>query len=142
MQVDFYKAKRRFVSDPPSLLCALASQCVDGGQTIAWLVDDMAAATGLDERLWQIPPDSFLPHHIAGTDGDGDEDLRCPLLIVVNAPPPAARPVVINQRQQAVKARVERVIELILPDATNTAAARARWAQYKKQGIEPRLVEV
>ncbi len=138
MQVDFYQAKRRFVSDPPSLLCALASQCLDSGQTIAWLVDDMAAATELDERLWQIPPDSFLPHHIAGAADDPD----CPLLIIVDGDPPAARPVVINQRHQAVTARVERIIELILPDDASTAAARTRWAQYKKQGIEPRLVEV
>lgn len=138
MQVDFYKAVERFVSDPPSLLCGLASQCLDAGQRIAWLVDDLTAANELDERLWQVPSDSFLPHHIAGA----EDDLDCPLLIVVDGPVPMDRPVVINQRRQAVAAAVDRVIELIQPDPVSTTAARARWKQYKQAGIEPRLVEV
>jgi DNA polymerase-3 subunit chi len=137
VRVDFYKALKRFAGDPPALLCAVAAKCLDGGDRLAWLVDDAASAAEVDERLWQLPPDSFLPHHIAGAADDAD----CPLLIVIGGTP-SDRPILINQRRKPVDIMVERVIELIPPDPAGTVAARERWRDYARRGITPTLVEV
>ena len=138
MQVRFYQPENRFADDPQACLLGLVSQCFERGERVAWLVDDSAAAALVERRLWETPADSFIPHQIAGQ----DDDRACPVLILPSPQAPEARPVVINQRGEAVTTPVERVLELIPADPTGQQQARQRWRAYQARGIKPELVRL
>ena len=138
MRVDFYKPVKRYVNDPQALLAYLAGRCQEQQQPALWLVASETAAEALDQYLWELPEDSFLPHQICGD----EDDALCPLLVVAPGMRTRPRAVIINQRPEAVAVSVERVIELIPNDPQGTADARTRWRDYAARGITPSLVEV
>ncbi len=138
MRVDFYQPVQRFVDDPQGLLASLAQKCLAQHQPALWLVRDLAAAEALDAYLWEQPEDAFLPHQICGDEDDG----QCPLLIVAPGMRTKPRPVIFNDRDDAVAINVERVIELIPADPAGKSSARARWRSYVERGITPQRVEV
>ncbi len=138
MRIDFYKPVKRYLADPQALLALLAAKCFEQGTPALWLVASQQAAEELDQYLWERPEDSFLPHQICGD----PDDAECPLLIVPPGVRTRPRGVIFNHRVEAVPIDVERVIELIPPDASGTSSARARWKDYASRGHEPSLVEV
>ncbi|GIT90431.1 DNA polymerase III subunit chi [Jannaschia pagri] len=72
--VYFYHLTRRSVVDT---LGALLPRCLSQGWRVAVRCGDPARIAWLDEKLWLGPPDSFLPHGVAG----GDYDARQPILL-------------------------------------------------------------
>lgn len=138
MRVRFYQPERRFADDPQACLHGLASQAFEQGERVAWLVEDRAAAAVLDKRLWELPPDSFIPHQIAGQ----DDDPHCPVLILPAPLTAGDRGVLINQRRTAVSGPATTVIELIPADPAGIKAARARWRDYQARGLTPELIKL
>ena len=73
------------------------------------LARDAGQAEALDELLWDMGDDAYIPHQVAG---DEEDDLT-PVLI---APPEIDAPLralVINLRDAAVTGTVERVLEVV-----------------------------
>lgn len=138
MRVCFYQPERRFADDPQACLHGLASQAFEQGERLGWLVEDPAAAAALDKRLWELPPDSFIPHQIAGQ----ADDRHCPVLILPAPQTASDRSVLINQRRAAVSGTARTVIELIPADPAGIKAARERWRDYQARGITPELIKL
>ena len=81
-RADFYLiAKPRFREEPLRLVCELARKAYDANHWTLVLARDAAQAEALDELLWDMGDDAYIPHQIAGTD---EEDELTPVLI---APP-------------------------------------------------------
>jgi len=133
-RADFYLiAKPRFREEPLRLVCELARKAYDANHWTLVLARDAAQAEALDELLWDMGDDAYIPHQIAGTD---DEDELTPVLIAAPETDAPLRPLVINLRDGAVAGDFERVLEVVPADESARGPLRERWTQYKSRGLE------
>ena len=132
-RADFYLiAKPRFRDEPLRLVCELVRKAWAGNLWTLVLARDAEQAEQLDELLWDMGDDAYIPHQVAGD----EEDELTPVLI---APPEIDAPlraIVINLRDNAVAGTVERVLEVVPADESARAPLRERWKQYKARGFE------
>ena len=133
-RADFYLiAKPRFRAEPLRLVCELARKAHDAGIWTLILARDAQRAELLDDLLWDMGEDAYIPHQIAGQDSDEDE------AAVLIAPPDIdapLRPIVINLRDGAVEGAVERVLEVVPADESARGPLRERWKQYQARGFD------
>jgi DNA polymerase-3 subunit chi len=133
-RADFYLiAKPRFREEPLRLVCELARKAHDAGQWTLVLARDAAQAELLDDLLWDMGEDAYIPHQIAGADLEEEE------AAVLIAPPEVdapLRPLVINLRDAAVDGGFERVLEVVPADESARGPLRERWKQYQARGLD------
>ncbi len=132
-RADFYLiAKPRFREDPLRLVAELARRAFASGQPSLILARSAAQAETLDELLWSLDDDAFLPHQIAGD----DDDAITPILIVPPGLTTPDRPLVINLRETCAPGLFERVLEVVPAEEAERAGSRERWRSYKQAGFE------
>jgi len=133
-RADFYLiAKPRFRAEPLRLVCELARKAYESGQWTLVLARDAAQAEQLDDLLWDMGDDAYIPHQIAGADIEEEE------AAVLIAPPGVdapLRPLVINLRDAPVDGGFERVLEVVPADDSARGPLRERWKQYQARGLE------
>ena len=133
-RADFYLiARPRFRDDPLRLVAELARKAYDSGQWTLVLARDQAQAEAIDDQLWDMGDDVFIPHQIAGD----EEDDECPVLIAAPDADVPARPLLINLRDAAPTGSFDRVLEVVPADPAAREPLRERWKQYRARGIEP-----
>lgn len=140
MRADFYLiAKPRFREEPLRLVCELARKCHDAGEAqdryTLILARDRAQAERINEMLFDMGEDVFLPNQIAGDDSPEDDETT-PILIATPDADVPMRAFVINLRDAAVGEGFERVLEVVPADPSAREPLRERWRQYKARGIE------
>jgi DNA polymerase III subunit chi len=132
MRADFYLiAKPRFRDAPLRLVCELVRKAYEADQWTLVLARDRAQAEQLDDLLWDMGDDAYIPHQIAGD----DEDELTPVVIAppeVDAP---LRPLVVNLRDAAVDGAFERVLEVVPADDSARGPLRERWKHYQARGL-------
>ena len=132
-RADFYLiAKERFREEPLRLVCELARKAFDANLWTLVLARDADQAEALDEMLWDMGDDAYIPHQIAGD----EEDELTPVLIASPDTDAPLRPLVINLRDDAVEGNFERVLEVVPADDSAREPLRERWKQYKARGME------
>ena len=133
-RADFYLiAKPRFRAEPLRLVCELARKAHDAGLWTLVLARDAAQAEQLDDLLWDMGDDVYIPHQIAGADDDEEE---AAVLIATPDTDAPMRSLVINLRDAAVEGSFERVLEVVPADESARGPLRERWKQYKARGFE------
>jgi len=132
-RADFYLiAKPRFRAEPLRLVCELVRKAYAAELWILILARDTAQAEALDDLLWDMGDDTYLPHQIAGRD---EEDDATPILIAEPAFNAPLRPLVINLRDTPVTGDFERVLEVVPADPDARAPLRERWRHYQNAGF-------
>jgi DNA polymerase-3 subunit chi len=133
-RADFYLVTTpRFREQPLRLVCELARKAHAAGLPTLILARDDAQAETLDDLLWDMGEDAYIPHQIAGLDEDEDE---ADVLIAGPAADVALRPLVINLRDAAVAGTFDRVLEVVPADESARGPLRERWKQYQSRGFE------
>jgi len=132
-RADFYLiAKPRFRDQPLRLVCELVRKAYAAQLWCLILARDSAQAEDLDDLLWDMGEDTYLPHQIAGRD---EEDELTPTLIAEPAFDAPLRPLVINLRDTPVTGNVERVLEVVPADPAARGPLRQRWKHYQSAGF-------
>ena len=133
-RADFYLiAKPRFRDQPLRLVCELARKACDAGQWTLVLARDQAQAEAIDDLLWDMGDEVYIPHQIAGAEIEEDE---AQVLIASPEADAPMRPLVINLRDAPVDGGVERVLEVVPADESARGPLRERWKQYQARGFE------
>ena len=133
-RADFYLITTpRFREEPLRLVCELARKACDAGLPTLVLVRSREQAETLDDLLWDMGDDVFIPHQIAGAEDDEDE---ADVLIAAPEADAALRPLVINLRDAAVEGAFDRVLEVVPADESARGPLRERWKQYQARGLE------
>lgn len=140
-QVDFYvlhtdapAARREFVA-------RLLGKIQQLGKT-AWVaVADMEEARLMDRLLWEVPPESFLPHNLVGLDGSQLEAASFQECAVLISPQAQAQPlpaVYINLRQELPPqhGELQRLVEVVIQEPSVLSASRRNYRFYREQGYE------
>ena len=132
-RADFYLiAKDRFKAEPLQLVCELVRKAYEANLWTLVLARDAAQAEQIDELLWDMGDEAFIPHQLAGD----DEDDVSPVLIATPDIDAAMRALVINLRDAAVEGNFERVLEVVPADDAARAPLRERWTRYKARGLD------
>jgi DNA polymerase-3 subunit chi len=132
-RADFYLiARERFREEPLQLVCELVRKAHDANLWTLVLARDAEQAEALDEMLWDMGDDAYIPHQIAGD----EEDALTPVLIATPDIDAPMRPLVINLRDDAVEGSFERVLEVVPADDSAREPLRERWKQYKARGLD------
>ena len=128
MQVDFYQLGR----DPlPQVVCSIATRVLAGGGRLLIVTGDEAQAAALDQQLWTVSPDSFLPHGRAGADQ--------PVLIAPDcgAANGARHVALVDGRWRDEATGFDRAFHFF--DDGSIEAARAAWRSLNaREDVEPR----
>lgn len=133
-RADFYLVTTpRFRAEPLRLVCELTRKAVDAGVPTLVLARTQAQAEALDDLLWDMGDEVYIPHQIAGTEDDEDE---AEVLIAPPGVDAALRPLVINLRDAAVEGPFDRVLEVVPADESARGPLRERWKQYQARGLE------
>lgn len=133
-RADFYLiAKPRFQAEPLRLVCELARKAYDANLWTLILARDPQQAEALDDLLWDMGEDAYLPHQIAGSD---EEDDLTPILIAAPQTDAPMRQLIINLRDAPVAGDFERVLEVVPADASARGPLRERWKHYQTRGLE------
>lgn len=99
------------------------------------LVKEEAKLRTLDNVLWTYSSPKFLPH---GTEKDGQAEKQ-PIFLTQKEENPnkAEMLVLVDGQEPAFLPQFSRVLDVFDGwDETQLAAARARWAKYKQQGLK------
>ncbi|MFC0676903.1 DNA polymerase III subunit chi [Lysobacter korlensis] len=133
-RADFYLITTpRFREQPLRLVCELVRKAHAAGLPTLILARDDAQAEALDDLLWDMGEDAYIPHQIAGLDEDEDE---ADVLIAGPSADAPMRPLVINLRDAAVQGSFDRVLEVVPADESARGPLRERWKQYQARGLE------
>jgi DNA polymerase-3 subunit chi len=133
-RADFYLiAKPRFREQPLRLVCELVRKAYEADMPLLVLARDDAQAEELDDLLWDMGEDVYIPHQIAGREEDDD---IVPVLVVAPQTDMPMRPLVINLRDAPVAGDFERVLEVVPADESARGPLRERWKHYKALGLE------
>ena len=133
-RADFYLITTpRFRSEPLRLVCELARKAFDAGLPTLVLARSQEQAEALDDLLWDMGDEVYIPHQIAGADEDEEE---AEVLIAGPDVDAALRPLVINLRDAAVEGAFDRVLEVVPADESARGPLRERWKQYQARGLE------
>ena len=140
MRADFYLiAKPRFRDNPLLLVCELARKCYEAGEAqeryTLILARDRAQAEAINDQLFDMGEDVFLPNQIAGDESDQDDDAT-PILIATPDADPPMRAFVINLRDAPVEGEFQRVLEVVPADPSARGPLRERWKQYQARGLQ------
>lgn len=121
--------------DPLALARELLARALASGCRIAVRMPDAASAAAFDRQLWVADPGSFLPHVMAssalaeetpvvlGTAGEGERWPHHDILFnLANDVPPAYR-------------QFRQLVEIVGCSEADKQPARARWLQYKREGV-------
>ena len=133
-RADFYLVTTpRFRNEPLRLVCELARKAFDAGLPTLVLARSQEQAEALDDLLWDMGDEVYIPHQIAGAEEDEEE---AEVLIAAPDVDAALRPLVINLRDAAVEGAFDRVLEVVPADESARGPLRERWKQYQARGLE------
>jgi DNA polymerase-3 subunit chi len=134
-RISFYVLKSIEPEQRQAFACRLAEKVYHQGQQVYIHTENAAQSAALNDALWAIRPDSFVPHEEIVPNADTNS----PVLIGHNeATPPRLMDVLINltDQQPLFFSQFERVAEIIDDNAPVKQAGRERFQFYKQRGYE------
>jgi len=135
-QVDFFV----LAGDDPSArrlyTCRLAEKAWKAGHKVFIRASDTTEAALLDELLWTFRQGSFVPHALAGNQGD---DPLVPVLIGVSQAPEGFHDFLINLAADIPPdwRHFQRIAEIVDADPGVRQAGRDKYRSYQSQDIKP-----
>lgn len=130
-QVTFYLMSERDdeqASAVERLACQLAADSWGAGHIYLHCTDE-AQALRLDELLWQLPPDRFVPHQLQGETG------QAPVEIGHQSPKRRyARLINLAEQTPLFAGHFAQVVDFVPTDETQKQQARERYKHYRQAG--------
>jgi DNA polymerase-3 subunit chi len=128
-RIDFHSG----VPNKLAYACRLVRKARASGCNIVLFAGDSRQMAELDDALWTVSEQDFLPHVMAGN----PLATRTPIILVQDAQTEVPHhEVLINLSDQTPDyfARFERLIEVVSADAADAEAGRDRYRHYKQRG--------
>ncbi|GAB4299253.1 MAG: DNA polymerase III subunit chi [Methylophaga sp.] len=134
-RISFYVLKSIEPEQRQAFACRLAEKIYHQGQQVYIHTGNAAQSAALDEALWAIRPDSFVPHEQVQSDSD---NLSPVLIGHLESAPPRLMDVLINlsDQQPLFFSQFERVAEILDDNEPVKQAGRQRYQFYKQRGYE------
>jgi DNA polymerase-3 subunit chi len=141
-RVDFYVLAGNDERERLKFACRVVDKAFEAEQRVLVWLDDANAVKTFDDLLWTFAQDSFVPHEPLGAESDWEASpvlLSCPGArggtLLERAPPD----VIVNLAASLPGGRqtARQVIEVIDAEPARRDAGRARFRQYRAEGVAP-----
>lgn len=127
-QADFYILSANTSHAREGFLIKLLGKIQSKGLRVLILVDNEVLAVELDKQLWDHRPDTFLPHHIIGTDPSAF------IGITHQKPNLPNHDVLVNfSTNEKITEDYPRVVEVVIQEDSTLNITRKRYQQYREQ---------
>ena len=138
MRIDFYVSQGSQPQDRLQLACRLVRRAWQAGLPVFVLCSDDAQQAAMDDLLWHLRPQFFIPHNRF------DDNPTAPVVLAINQQPTVANSVLINLCMQppAQLDGLNRVIELVCQTPELLQQIRSNFMHYRKLGHSPQRVEL
>lgn len=129
-QATFYQLKPG--DEVGSIACQLTANALGNRQKVGILCKDQAQAEQVDELLWQLPSDRFVPHNLHG---EGPAT-GTPVEICWSTTQLGRRPLLINLSGElpGQVQQFQSIIDFVPVADDEKQAARVRYKQYQQAG--------
>lgn len=134
-RISFYLLKSTQPEQRQAFACRLVEKIYHQGQQVYIHTDNARDSAAVDEALWAIRPNSFVPHEIVQAENDNSS----PVLIGHgDNTPPRLMDVLVNltDQQPLFFSQFERVAEIIDDNDSIKQAGRERYRFYQQRGYE------
>ncbi len=135
-QVNFYSLKSADSHSRLVFACRLAEKARSLGHDVYIQTESEQQTQTMDDLLWQFNPASFLPHSLAASASDEEQEK-----ITVGAESFASKhcDVVINLDKEPCSKpqQYTKINEIIIQDEAVLQQGRARFRFYQQQGYKP-----
>ena len=127
-KIDFYLV----TGDELLFACRLISLIYRKGHKIHVQTPNIEYAKALDEKLWIVSEDSFIPHSLK------EDQLNSPIRICTETDPPEHKDDFVNLSGSTpiFFSRFDRVAEVVPQKESDRSAARKAYSFYKERGYE------
>ncbi len=141
-RVDFYVLAGTDERERWKFACRVIDKAFEAEQRVLVWLEDADAIARFDDVLWTFAQDSFVPHEPLNAESAWEEApvlLTCPGArdagLIDSAPPD----VIVNLAASIPSARkaAKQIIEIIDAEPVRRDAGRARFRQYRAEGVEP-----
>ncbi len=135
-QVDFYVTDAAGEDTRLRLACRVTEKAYLAGHRVLVWCRSTGELARFDELLWTFADGSFVPHEPLA--GAGPE-VQAPVALSSGVEPAAAPEVLVNLDAEIppLALQAQRVAEFIDGHPTRRSEGRARFRQYREQGITP-----
>lgn len=122
------------VADQAPMLLRLCMQALAKHRQVTLFLSDADHAHAISDALWQLQPDSFIPHALATE----PHAVRSPIVLAWQAEHIHQDDLLFNcQSQQPLFfGRFRHLFEIVGTQDEVKAAARQRWAFYRERGYQ------
>lgn len=119
-------------------VCRVAAECYSQRLRTAIVCKDKQQAEQIDELLWQLPTERFVPHNLDGEGPNGGAPVE-----IFWSLEKALRPVLINVAAIVVPFphKYQRIYEFVLSDEHAKQAARMRYKTYQQAGCDMQYLQ-
>jgi len=134
-RISFYVLKSTQLDQRQAFACRLAEKAYHQGHQVYIHTENAEHSALLNDALWAVRPESFVPHELVAETEDND----CPVLIGhSDNKPPRLMDVLINltDTQPLFFSQFELVAEVIDDTTQAKQAGRERFQFYKQRGYE------
>ncbi|VAW84689.1 hypothetical protein MNBD_GAMMA16-1990 [hydrothermal vent metagenome] len=132
MQVDFYLLSISETMDGERFVCRLTEKVFRQKYRIYINTLNLAATSRLDDMLWTFSPGSFLPHSLANSEIEDDNEQ---IMIGHEAIPATAGDVLINMATDVPLAHTQfsRIVEIVYNTEQHKQVSRNHYRYYREQ---------
>jgi DNA polymerase-3 subunit chi len=133
-RIDFYVLQAQSRAERLQFAGRLVDKAWQQGCQVVIQAQNTAMAEELDALLWQIRPESFIPHSCDVTAAD-------PICICQDLDDPPHREVLINLADQPPRDfhRFERLVEIVVQVPEVLASTRQTFSHYREQGYSAEI---
>lgn len=117
-----------------AFMCERVCEQFRRGHRVLVMAADQTQAEAMDELLWRLPTDAFVPHNLSSEGGHGSPvEISWPGQTVAGP-----RQVVVNLSSDAPQAasRAQIVLDVVPQNEALRARARERFKQYRQLGFQ------
>ncbi len=138
MRVDFYVSPDDQPQARLTLACRLVRRAWQAGLPVFVLCSDEQQLAAMDDLLWHVRPQFFMPH------SRFDDNPAAPIVLGVDCWPTQDNSVLINLCMQPVPqfAQLNRVLELVCQTPELLQQSRTNFMHYRTLGLQPQRVEL
>lgn len=138
MRIDFYVSPDTQPQARLTLACRLVRRAWQAGLPVFVLCQDETQLAELDQMLWQMRPQFFMPHNRF------DDNPMAPIVLGVDCWPVQGDSVLVNLCMQPVPhfEQLNRVIELVCQTPELLQQSRTQFMHYRSLGHQPQRVEL
>lgn len=137
-RIEFYVLSSATPAERLRAACQLAGKAWRAGLPVFLRGRNSAQCNELDELLWRVRQESFIPH------GLHQDDPHAPVVIGLDEQPEAQQAVLINLSSTLSPYidRFSRVIEIVNQEPDLLTACRENFRSYRQRGYDPKRVEL